>query len=70
MATKTEDSVENGKKILSDMSHDRDENIHVTKGVTFDSRVVPAENLKDIETFHVRHNDIFLSTVPRSGKFG
>ena len=68
MATKTEAIIRKGKTVITDWA--AFENLHVYKDVTFDSKVVTAENLKDIENFHVRHDDIFISTTPRSGKFG
>ncbi|XP_071799059.1 sulfotransferase 1B1-like [Asterias amurensis] len=37
------------------------------KGVVFDSTITDEKTLVDIENFDVRHDDIFLATVPRSG---
>ena len=38
------------------------------RGVNFQPMLVPVENLKAMETFQVRDDDIFVLTYPKCGK--
>ena len=46
-----------------------DELTHVYEGIRF-LKVMPASSIKDIKTFDVRSEDLFLISYPKAGKLG